>query len=460
LRLGGLPAQPLAGQGLGEHLDRAQTALVAALAATSLLSVFAAQVLLGLATLVWLLRLLTRRARLRRMPLDGPILAFVVWTLLSASFSPDPAESFRTGGKKLLLFVVAFVALDALRRERDREHVLDGLGLGAIVLGLGSIAQYHFLGYNTLNHRPTSFLGHWMTAAGLSMGALVLCSARVAFRRPTFVRPSRDDLARLGLLAGALAGFVVLQKLDVFAVEAERLVVAGVALAAIIMTLARGTWPGPATSQLLTLLAIPISAWALIVGQTRSAWLGALAGLALVAIARAPRLLWLLAACVAAVLILRPEPVMKRLTIKDASSVDRYYMWQAGVDMVRDKPVFGQGPGIIPLAYERFRWPEAPNPTVSHLHNNALHLAAERGVPCAIFWLWWVVLPIGRGYREWRHGAWDGRWIAVGAMGFIVSILAAGMFEYNFGDSEVLYVILLICVAPFALTPREENVPA
>ena len=452
--MGAVPVEPLTGQRAGEVLDQAQSALVAALAATAMLSVFAAEICLGLATLVWLLRLLMRRTRLTRMPLDAPILAFIVWTLLSASFSPDPGESFRTGGKKLVLFAIAFVALDSLRRERERERLLDGLALGAIVLGVGSITQYYFLGYDTLDHRPTSFLGHWMTASGLSMGALVLCVARLAFRRARLPWPTREDLVRLGVLSGVLAGFVVLQRLDAFAVEGERLIVAGVAAVAMSMMLSRGTWPGPATSSTLTLLAIPISAWAVMVDQTRSAWRGALLGLAVVAIARAPRLLWVLAWCVALVLVARPAPVMKRLTISDASSVDRYYMWQAGIDMVRDKPVFGQGPGMIPLAYQRFRWPEAPSAVVSHLHNNGLQFAAERGLPCAILWLWWIALPLGRAYREWRHGAWDARWIAVGALGFLVAILAAGMFEYNFGDSEVLYVILLMCVAPFALVPQ------
>jgi O-antigen ligase len=434
LTLGAAPTDALAGQRVGDVLDRAQAALLAALAATSMLSVFATQLFLGLATLVWALRLLTRRARLTRMPLDGPVLAFIVWTLLSASFSPNPGESFRTGGKKLVLFAVAFVAVDVLRRERERERVLDALTLGAIVLGVGAITQYHFLGYDTLNHRPTSFLGHWMTASGLSMGALVLCVARLAFRRQPLVRPAREDLVRLGVLAAALAGFVILQKLDTFAVEGERMIV--------------------------TALAVPISAWALVVGQTRSAWIGALVGLAIVAIARAPRLLWGLAGAVALLLIARPAPLMSRLTIRDVSSVDRYYMWQAGVDMVRDKPVFGQGPGIIPSAYPRFRWAEAPNPAVSHLHNNALQFAAERGLPCAAIWLWLVTLPMGRAYREWRRGAWDARWIAVGALGFLAAILVAGMFEYNFGDSEVLYVILLMCVVPFTLAPRQEALPA
>ncbi len=432
-----------------------QLGLLAALAASASVSLFAAQAFLTLATLVWLLRLARRETRFERLPLDGPILAFIVWTLLSASFSPDPAESFRTGVKKLVLFVLVYIAIDTLRGDRQRERVMDALLLGAFCLGCGAIAQYEWLGYDTLDNRPTGFLGHWMTASGLAMGALVLAVARLAFRRAPLVWPTREDALRLALLGGALAGVVVLQRLDLFAIEAERLFVAGLAIAVALMATSRGSWPSAATSLWLTVLVVPVSAWALIVSRTRSAWLGAIAGIGLVAILRAPRLLWGLAGAVALVLIVRPAPVMSRGFI-DTSAVDRYYMWQAGVDMIRDKPVFGQGPGIIPFAYERYRWNEAPNPTVPHLHNNVMHLAAERGVPSVAFWLWWLTVSLGAAYREVRRGAWDARWVAAGSMSFLLAILVAGMFEYNFGDSEVLYVILLASVVPLALSPPAE----
>ena len=48
---------------------------MAALAATCAVSIFAAQVLLLLAVLVFAARLWTGGARLQRTPLDGPILA-------------------------------------------------------------------------------------------------------------------------------------------------------------------------------------------------------------------------------------------------------------------------------------------------------------------------------------------------------------------------------------------------
>jgi O-antigen ligase len=446
-------------RGAGPLLDRAQVALLAALIATAPLGIFAAQAFLALAVLVYAARLLMRRTRLDRTPLDGPILAFVVWTLLSASFSPNPDESFRTGGKKLVLFALVYIAFDTLRRKEHRERVFDGLMLGTLVLGVSTLGQYYFLGYDTLSRRPTGFLGHWMTASGVAMGTLVLATARLGFRRVPLPRPHREGVLALATLLAAMGVSVFLHRLGVFAEEMDRLIVAAVAVAGVRMALGNGQ-DDPGSRWLLTSLVIPVCAWALLVSQTRSAWLGALAGLGLVGVLRKPRALWLLGAAVALVLGLRPACVMQRLTIHDVSTIDRYYMWQAGVDMVRDRPIFGQGPGIIPFRYERYRWAEAPSDTVPHLHNNPLQLAAERGLPAAAFWLWWMTILLAKAAREARTDPWDDRWGAVGVLGFFAAILVAGMFEYNFGDSEVLYVILLLSALPFTLSVPVKERPA
>ena len=78
-------------------------------------------------------------------------------------------------------------------------------------------------------------------------------------------------------------------------------------------------------------------------------------------------------------------------------------MWQAGIDMIRDKPVFGQGPRMVESDYPAYRWPGAPNPATPHLHNNALQIAAERGLPCLAWWLWWVAAAMGDALREARR---------------------------------------------------------
>jgi len=421
---------------------------MAAIAATCPVSIFAAQsVGLSLAVLVFLVRLLRGHTRLERSPLDGPILAFTVWTLLSAAFSPDPLTS-HDSAKKLVLFALFYLSVEALTPERDRERILDAALLGGLALAAGVLLEYYFLGYDTLVNRPHSFLGHYMTASGLVMAVLVIAAARLAFPPGPLLRPSSHDWRALAVLVAGLCAVTACQALDLFAVEAERLFVAGLAAGGAYVALSRGPWPGPATGTALALLVVPVASWAVVVSRTRNAWLGTLVGLGLVAVLRAPKLLWALAAAVAAVVILRPAPVVGRLTVVDASSVDRYYMWQAGIDMIRDKPVFGQGPGRILAVYPEYRWPQAPNALQPHLHDNALQIAAERGLPCLAWWLWFVAAAMGDAWREVRRGA---GWAAVAALAFLAAFMAAGLFEYNFGDSEILMFTLLVAAIPYAL---------
>jgi O-antigen ligase len=129
-------------------------------------------------------------------------------------------------------------------------------------------------------------------------------------------------------------------------------------------------------------------------------------------------------------------------------------MWQAGLDMVLDRPVFGQGPGMILLAYPRYRWPEATHPQQPHLHNNVLQLAAERGIPGLAFFAWWAGAAVLAAWREARREARRGdagTWAAAAVLASLAAVLLAGLFEYNLGDSEVLMLVLLLTAVPFAL---------
>ena len=157
-----------------------------------------------------------------------------------------------------MLFALFYLAIDSLTDERTRGRVVDAAILGGLVLGAGSLLQFEFLGFDTMDNRPRSFLGHYMTASGLLMAVLVLAAARLAFWKEKIVPPSREDLQRIGVVALLLAGLTLLKRLDVLAVEAERLFVAGLAGAAAFMALSRRSWPGPATSFTLTALALSL----------------------------------------------------------------------------------------------------------------------------------------------------------------------------------------------------------
>ena len=324
------------------------------------------------------------------------------------------------------------------------------------------VLQYHALGFSGLNNRPSGFLGHYMSAAGLVMCATVVAAGRLCFGRE---RPSlsRADGLLLALLAVGLTLLAVAHAAGLGR-GARELAVLALAVVGARMALARGPWPRAATGALLAAVMLPLGAWALLVSRTRNAWVGALLGVGLVILLRAPKALFVLAAAALFLLVVRPAAVMDRLTLTDASSVDRYYMWQAGIDMIRDKPVFGQGPGMILRQYPAYRWPEAPNAQAPHLHNNLLQLAAERGLPCALLWLWWMASGLASASRESqrlltspdRRGA---AWVAVAALAAWLAVMVAGLFEYNFGDSEVLMFFLLVSALPYALQRQRTLFP-
>jgi O-antigen ligase len=431
------------------NLERAQLGLLAALAATIPVSIFASEALLALSLAVLAARLAKGRARVLRTPLDTPLVALVVWTLLAASFAQDPARSHEDS-KKLLLYALFYLGVEVLAREDDRERVLPAVLLGGLALAGLMVAQHLFLGYDRLDRRPAGFLGHYMSASGVTMGVLLLAVARLGFGERKRPRPADFWLAA-ATLAGV--GAVAAATAAGHGIVATRACVAALAAVAATVALSRSA-AARAAEAALPVVVVPVAAWALVASQTRSAWIGAVIGLAVVALLRAPRLLWLVGAATAAVLVLRPAAVTERLTLGDASTSDRYYMWQAGVDMVLDKPIFGQGPGMVLAVYPRYRWPEATHPMQPHLHNNLLQVAAERGLPGLAFFLWWAVALFAVAIREARRSAAESPGAggaAGGALAALAAVFAAGLFEYNLGDSEVLMLALLLTAVPFAL---------
>jgi hypothetical protein len=83
-----------------------------------------------------------------------------------------------------------------------------------------------------------------------------------------------------------------------------------------------------------------------------------------------------------------------------------------------------------------------------------LQIAAERGLPALAAWLGFIVLLLVELGRRFRAG--DQRFLAAVALASVVSMLAAGMFEYNFGDSEFLMLFLMLVTLPFAVERSQD----
>lgn len=434
-------------------LLRAQVALLAATAASATISVFAAQVGLALVGLLHLVRTVRRETRGFALPIDAAVGAFAIWTFMSAAFAPSPIAATESA-KKLVLFLLLYFAAEALRTDACRELLLDAMLMGGVALASLALLQFAFLGYDTMDTRPRSFLGHYMTASGVMAILLVVAVERIlALGRPP--APARRALGLCAVIAGISVAVMLSYRTSVMPMEVERFGILAVGLLAARRAWRGAAWPDATFGTALSLVLVPLSGLALILSRTRSAWIGVICGLGVLAAIRRPRLLLFLPGALGLLLLFSPRAVLDRLTISDASSRDRYYMWQAGLDMIMDKPIFGQGTGMILSVYPRFRWQGAPNPNAPHLHNNFVQIAAERGLPCLVF-LGWILYLLGR--EAWRSRG-ESRYGPL-VLAVLATTLSSGMFEYTLGDSEILMLVLLLSALPFSIRPQAKEAGA
>jgi O-antigen ligase len=76
-----------------------------------------------------------------------------------------------------------------------------------------------------------------------------------------------------------------------------------------------------------------------------------------------------------------------------------------------------------------------------------VQIMAERGIPALLIWCGFIgTLGVGL-FRLFRKGE---RLLSATGIAAVVAMLAAGLFEYNFGDSEFLMTFLVLVTLPFA----------
>ena len=104
---------------------------------------------------------------------------------------------------------------------------------------------------------------------------------------------------------------------------------------------------------------------------------------------------------------------------------------------------------MVQRLYAQYRDPTAVEKVNPHLHNVPMQIAAERGLPALAAWL----CVVGIAAVDVWHGCSGAAAIPAcpaTALAAIAGMLAAGLFEYNFGDSEFLMLFLVLVTLPFA----------
>jgi O-antigen ligase len=129
-------------------------------------------------------------------------------------------------------------------------------------------------------------------------------------------------------------------------------------------------------------------------------------------------------------------------------------MWGSGLQMLRDHPWTGVGINGVKGLFPVYKHPNAVRDQHPHLHSNPVQIAAERGLLGLACWLWiWVAFyrHAWEIFRVVRPGNFQALALVVGSLASVTAFHVAGLFEYTFGDSEVIMLVYFLMALPYVV---------
>ena len=375
--------------------------LAGAAAATTEVSIAASQILLGLA----IVSLALTRAKWRWPPITWPVIAWMVWTLVSLAASGHARDGLPQV-KKLYVWLMLFVVYSALRAVSQIRAVTLAWLAGATLSALWSFVQFvrmyrgtpqYFYFVYTNGNRITGFVDHWMTFSALLMMALLMGGSMLLFSSE--LRQSRWLLPALAIIGAAI------------------------------------------------LLAF-----------TRSMWVGSVAGALWLLWWKKKWLVLAVPVLIGVVLLVNPMNVRERAlsAVRTQQGVldsraHRAALRRAGWEMIRAHPLVGVGPEQVGPQFMQYLPADLPHPFPTewykeHLHNIYVHYAAERGLPALAILLWLLGRALFDFWTAVRRLPEDSRerWVLHGAIAVVVAVMLSGWTELTIGHSQVLEMFLAV----------------
>ena len=387
--------------------DGTPTALLAALGAIVFFSTFSiagTQTALGASILLWIA--FVRRGRLasrRRTPVDFPVLLFIAACLVAALCSAERIASLK-GLKNLLLVSVLYLFAFGVSTRRAARRLFAAL----LVSGAASSA-FGIAGF---------LLGRGAGALGRISGTF---STAMTFGGVLLMTSSLFIASLVGARLGARA------RVAVFASACASLA-------------------------------------ALFLSSTRSSWLGAVAALAVVLAVLRRRWLIPFAAGLALFVLLLPGPYRDRVRSiwnpAYRTNVQRIELLRGGWRIFTEHPIVGVGTHDLAELYRAHMPPGAVH-VHGHMHNMFLQVAVQTGVVglAAFLYLFASFFIVVAGNLKLDLPPPE-RAFAAGSLGALVGFAVNGLFEWNFGDAEVVTMLYIIVGANVALAMSEAGGPS
>jgi len=129
----------------------------------------------------------------------------------------------------------------------------------------------------------------------------------------------------------------------------------------------------------------------------------------------------------------------------------RLVMWQTGITIFRDYPLTGTGDNEITEVYKMYKEP-VYHGEGSHFHNNFIMILVTTGIFGFAGYCGFLITLLLKQIRIYR--ICENEYLKKLSFGSILGFISfniAGIFEWNFGDWEVLSVFLFIISIPFII---------
>ncbi|HYM59456.1 MAG TPA: O-antigen ligase family protein, partial [Thermoanaerobaculia bacterium] len=303
---------------------------------------------------------------------------YAIASTISALTADRAMHSF--GESALWIKLTLFPLALMLFREipRSRVLLLRTFLFFGVFIAAMGLAQYALLDHRDLEHRITGPTAHVMTFSGLLLALSLLYFVLTLYYR------------RPWLIAGT-----------------------AVITLTLLLTFTRSVWIGWIAAVTILILLI------------RVRWIAYAAPLFVLFITFMPLSLF--------------SRLVSTFNLKQSSNLDRVRMVQAGVEIIKDYPLLGVGPANIVEVYPFYRSHDAPRFKIPHLHDNPVQIWAERGIVALIAYFMLIILFLRECGRAWRGPR---REFAQAGVAIAVGLTYAGLFEFNFGDTEVLLCLI------------------
>ncbi|MBX3074323.1 O-antigen ligase family protein [Candidatus Obscuribacterales bacterium] len=354
----------------------------------------------------------------RQAPLSIPLLVFTIVVMVTGTLNGGLREGWASV-VTLRAFLLYFIAYAAFSRSVQlRQNVLSVLlSFGAVAGIWGTIQQlFHFHPFEKFQYLQASgFMGNPMAYAGQM--EVTACLALALLLSGGFKQVIGNRLAFSVLTVCNLAGVY-------FASE-------------------------------------------------RSAWLGILVGVLVIACLVSLRMFGLVLLSMIPIGLISwfTVPVVQTRIVPMLTNIQgdvgvqaRFVVWQKAMEVWREHPMFGVGLRNFP----KLDIPEAAVPGEStylvHAHNNFLHILATMGIVGLLAFLYLELSMLWLSFKTWHSKLSSApadllhRAIGLGCLGGIVSLTVAGLFEYNFGTGHVRLMHWFVLAMMLVKTKTESNV--